>query len=104
MMERSVRQGAQHLDRVHPGWEREIDLNDFCIGTYDRCVLGQLHAGGYQQGIAALGLSARQACECGFDLLPLARWPSWRVFATRSGFDYLNECWKRLILERRRLA
>ncbi|HEX9809818.1 MAG TPA: hypothetical protein VGC25_09465 [Alphaproteobacteria bacterium] len=104
VIERSVDRGARYLDRINPGWDRNIDLGDFSIGSYRRCVLGQLHPGGYQEGVAVLGLSAREAWHCGFDLFPLARWPSWRLFGTRSGFDYLNACWKRLIQERRQTA
>jgi hypothetical protein len=101
VIEQSVERGARYLDRINPGWDRNIDLNNFSIGTYERCVLGQLHVGGYRKGVAVLGLTPREAWRCGFDLSPLARWPSWRFFATRSGFDYLNECWRRLILARR---
>ena len=104
VIERSVRKGAVYLDKTYPGWDEKIDLGTFSIGTYERCVLGQLHTGGYQQGLAVLGLTSWEACRCGFDLFPLARWPSWRLFGTRSGFDYLNECWKRLIQERRQIA
>jgi hypothetical protein len=104
VIEKSVERGARYLDRINPGWDRRIDLNVFSIGTYDRCVLGQLHVGGYRKGVAVLGLTPREAWRCGFDLSPLARWPSWRLFGTRSGFDYLNECWKRLIRERQQMA
>ncbi len=105
VIERSVERGAQYLDRINPGWDRKIDLGNFSIGTYERCVLGQLHpGGGYQKGVAVLGLTPWEACKCGFDLFPLSRWPSWRLIGTRSGFDYLNECWKSLILARRQPA
>lgn len=101
IIERSVRRGASYLDRVHPGWEKKIDLSTFSIGTYERCVLGQLYPSGYQQGIAVLGLAPWDACKCGFDLFPLARWPSWRLLGgSRSRFDYLDDCWKRLIRAR----
>lgn len=104
MLERSVRRGAAYLDKVKPGWDSHIDTDNFCIGTYDRCVLGQLHPGGYQEGIAALRLSPWEASRCGFDLLPLARWPSWRLVGSRTGFDTLNECWRELIRSRRQVA
>lgn len=100
VIERSVRRGALYLDRINPGWHSLIDLDNFSIGTYERCVLGQLHTGGYQQGMAVLGLTPWEACKCGFDLFPLSRWPSWRLFGSRAGFDYLNECWQRLIRDR----
>lgn len=101
IIEKSVDRGARYLDRINPGWDRRIDLDNFSVGTYERCVLGQLHTGGYQAGVAVLGLTPREAWRCGFDLSPLARWPNWRFFATRSGFDYLNDCWRKLILSRR---
>lgn len=104
VIERSVERGAAYLDKINPGWYRKIDLGNFSIGTYERCVLGQLHTGGYQHGVAVLGLTPREAWRCGFDLSPLSRWPSWRLFGTRSGFDYLNQCWKRLIQDRQQLA
>lgn len=100
VIEKSVERGAAYLDRVNPGWDKRIDLDNFSIGTYERCVLGQLH-GGYQKGMGVLGLGPREAWRCGFDLSPLARWPSWRIFATRSGFDELNARWRELILARR---
>lgn len=100
-IERSVRRGAAYLDRINPGWDRRIDLGSFSIATYERCVLGQLHAGGYAQGVAVLGLTPWEACKCGFDLFPLARWPNWRLVGSPSGFEYLNACWRRLIEERR---
>lgn len=102
MIERSVRRGASYLDNVHPGWDRKIDLSNFSIGTYERCVLGQLYPSGYNGGLAVLALAPLDACKCGFDLLPMARWPSWRLVGSKSRFDYLDECWKRLIEGRRR--
>jgi hypothetical protein len=100
VIEKSVERGARHLDQINPGWDKRIDLGSFSIGTYERCVLGQLH-GGYHKGLGVAGLTPREAWRCGFDLSPLARWPNWRIFATRSGFDELNDCWRRLILSRR---
>ena len=104
LIKRSVERGAAYLDNVHPGWDKHIDTENFCIGTYDRCVLGQLHPGGYQEGVMVLRLSHWEASRCGFDLFPLAQWPSWRFVGSRTGFDYLNECWRELIRGRRQLA
>lgn len=104
MIERSVRRGASYLDNAYPGWDKKINISNFSIGTYERCVLGQLFPSGYQEGLAVLGLASWDACKCGFDLLPTARWPSWRLIDSRSRFDYLDECWKRLIVERRQPA
>lgn len=104
LIEQSVQRGASYLDKVNPGWDSHIDLENFCIGTYDRCVLGQLHRGGYQEGVTVLGLSPWEASRCGFDLFPLSRWPSWRFVGSRTGFDYLNQCWRQLIRDRRQSA
>lgn len=104
MIERSVRRGASYLDGAHPGWDKKIDLSNFSIGTYERCILGQLYPSGYNEGLAVLGLAPCDASKCGFDLLPTARWPSWRLVGSRSRFDYLDDCWKRIIGERRQIA
>ena len=104
VIERSVRSGAAYLDKVSPGWDRRIDIENFSIGTYNRCVLGQLYPGGYQEGVTVLRLSPWDASRCGFDLFPLARWPSWRLVCSRTGFDDLNECWRELIRSRRQTA
>jgi hypothetical protein len=100
ILERSVEHGAAYLDVVSPGWDKHIDTENFCIGTYERCVLGQLYPGGYQEGVSILRLSPWEASRCGFDLFPLARWPGWRLVGSPSGFEYLNECWRTLIRAR----
>ena len=104
MIRRSVRRGASFLDRSYPGWDRQIDVSDFSIGTYDRCVLGQLYPGGYHEGVAVLSLARHEASKCGFDLRPTARWPNWRLVDSRSRFDYLDDCWKQVIQDRRQSA
>jgi hypothetical protein len=104
VIDRSVWRGARFLDRLKPGWDQHIDLPNVSVATYDSCVLGQLHSGNYQHGLAVLGLSPAEACRFGFDLFPLARLPSLQLVGSRSQFDYLDECWRRLINERRKPA
>lgn len=44
-----VAQGADLLDRVWPGWWREISLDRLAMHSCDACVLGQLY-GEYTRG------------------------------------------------------
>ena len=40
-----VARGATILDRISPGWEREIDIGVLDLSTSDRCICGQLGKG-----------------------------------------------------------
>lgn len=50
-----VANGVALLDEHRPGWDRDVDLDNFKLSSCDECVLGQLY-GRYGVGIAALGL------------------------------------------------
>ena len=50
----SIEEAAIMLDRVKPGWENKIDVERLNMGEYDRCILGQLYDGHYNEGIKEL--------------------------------------------------
>lgn len=53
MFEDRVNRGAELLDRVRPGWAREIAADELAMETCDRCLLGQLY-GDYHIGFRAV--------------------------------------------------
>lgn len=81
-----VARGVELLDRVRPGWAKEVDLDRLDVGRCDRCVLGQVF-GSYGTGlvIAFPNLTAGESVAHGFfDTYP----------------DVLTEVWRRVIAER----
>jgi len=57
--------GAEFLDSVRPGWEREIDHDVLNIGDPSCCMLGQLYAS-FKKGLKKLDLNNEDAVEMGF--------------------------------------
>ncbi len=49
----AVMNGAELLNKVHPGWHTLIDPEALDISDGDRCILGQLY-GGYRYGLERL--------------------------------------------------
>ncbi len=58
----SVKQGAELLDRINPGWFLAINTEELDLGDCDKCVLGQLY-GEYTDGKVALGFSRLYICS-----------------------------------------
>jgi len=54
--ETRVLRGADFLDEHHPGWEKNIDLETFCLTDPCNCVVGQVE-GDYYVGLKNFGLS-----------------------------------------------
>lgn len=58
-----IERGMDLLDRVYPGWEHEIDLDELRMMDGNKCVGGQLY-GHYGKAKKALGI--RSGVEYGF--------------------------------------
>lgn len=88
-----VRRGAELLDRVRPGWERELDLERLAVRDCHQCVLGQLF-GEYKDGLRMLG---KWSSELWDSRVPFG-------FALRLGerpyFPALTDAWRALVRER----
>lgn len=62
-----VERGAALLDQVRPGWHIEVDITRLHLGSYTRCVLGQLF-GEFRDGTAVLFPGdAAESIAYGFD-------------------------------------
>lgn len=42
MISENVKRGIALLDEKHPGWEREINIENLNLSSYEDCMLGQL--------------------------------------------------------------
>jgi hypothetical protein len=62
-----VARGALLLDRVRPGWWREINDDELNMAWCRECVLGQIF-GDYFRGVDHLPIPRFKAPEYGFDL------------------------------------
>jgi hypothetical protein len=87
----AVFQGAEYLDGVRPGWEREIDLDTLDVSLADLCVLGQLYLS-FKNAVITLDFSVDELVSCGF--VVVGTWP------VRDRYRQLNIAWAELIRER----
>lgn len=53
MYEDRVARGAELLDRVRPGWHREITADRLAMDSCNQCILGQIY-GDYGRGLKIL--------------------------------------------------
>jgi hypothetical protein len=95
-----VRRGAALLDRVRPGWAREIDRDRLAMESCDRCILGQLW-GDYMDGFRELvrPLDSRilfSAADHGFTLPLREQTGPW----TMNRFAALADAWRDEIRKR----
>ena len=69
-----IRKGSSLLDEKMPGWHNKINLDELSMAG--NCILAQLYAtdkypsGGYQVGMAALGLEWEMVINHGFTVTP----------------------------------
>lgn len=94
-----VQRGMQTLDKAKPGWHRRISLMDLNIAQSNNCALGQIY-GSYGDGRYALGMSAQQAKEQGFQAH--YRFPLLADAQVDAEFAALTAEWQRQILARQR--
>ncbi len=80
--------GAALLDKVEPGWFEKIDAASLDIGSFTKCVLGQVY-GGYADGMNKLRASEH------FD--------SGEIHGFSNATPEVHEAWREQIA-RRRLA
>ena len=87
-----LERGIALLDRKHPGWENEIDLDALDLSNVRYCVLGQVY-GDFGDGLRQIneGLNWSSASQFGF--------MAWG----RETYPRLTEKWRKII-ERRRAA
>ena len=82
-----VTRGARALDRLHPDWEKEIDLSTLDEECAESCILGQLY-GEFEKAPEELNAKHR-VVYLGF-------------FKTKKmDFEELTRAWKKLIYKRR---
>lgn len=85
-----VAKGVELLDRVRPGWAKELNSDRLLISNCGRCVLGQLY-GHYVEGHKEVfSTDAVLGSDYGFDRNSL----DWNEY------DQLLEVWKREIAKR----
>ena len=91
-LSRKVADSAAELDRLRPGWAREINVEILDIASECKCVLGQLFGG------------ERYSFSNGFDWFNLAtdrQGPIlWGGFFTNWNNDLMNELWAKEIEDR----
>jgi len=85
--------GAEHLDRVRPGWHDEINTESLDISCKQHCTAGQLTGEYTAQNCDQLGVHTyEQKITLGFFIEYLAK---------EEDYDLLTEVWKWEILMRR---
>jgi len=72
-IEMDVNAGIDLLDKIYPGWDDWVDLDELDMNTVDKCILGQVF-GHYDEGVSYIIRFAKidinlghTACELGFD-------------------------------------
>lgn len=99
-MSPEVERGVALLDRVRPGWERDVNVMTIDIRSWKNCVLGQV----YGSFSSALSILIREESEFGIDFASShgfavdARSPEWRTLIHAE----LASSWREAILARRR--
>jgi hypothetical protein len=97
MYEAEIAEGMAWLDRVHPGWELEVDVanldqNDPCM-----CMLGQLE-GGYYEALLTHEIPS-EGEELGFYTKPEKNFAGWWV-AKPEDWEILTDEWRTAIKQR----
>lgn len=82
-----VERGAAMLDERLPGWEHEIDLDNFVLHSPCKCIFGQLGGGEYFDGAKRVGFPAGDAHGT--------------FSATFSDYALMEQDWRLAILARR---
>jgi hypothetical protein len=90
-----VRRGAVLLDRVKPGWWREIATDRLVMNLCDTCILGQLY-GGYVGGLWILAhpLSADQGVTSAAYGFTLTLAEQFKRFAPEAQWEELAHRWR----------
>lgn len=103
-----VAKGAAELDRILPGWEQKIDLDELRLESDCNCVLGQLSVDLLPEPFVDTPyLDALDRLQPHEDWRAQCRWAAERGYALLDAefggpADYvdLTEAWKRLIRQR----
>lgn len=59
---RAVIRGAKFLDKIRPGWYREVKLSSLSMNDCHQCILGQIY-GEYTRGLFTLGFWGSATCH-----------------------------------------
>jgi hypothetical protein len=89
----NAERGASLLDRLCPGWDGLIDLDELDVDDPGRCVLGQLY-GGYDEGLFEIDMEA-------VDMAPRVAHGFTLDSPDAAKMGDLTAAWRRLIEERR---
>ena len=89
-----IARGCKVLNKIKPGWTREIDLDDLDMGNCGRCVLGQLF-GDFSEGAYRVYELGYKPTQSGFTLKYIPE-------EARAGYARLTKEWKSKIRELRR--
>lgn len=104
MYEDVVKRGAEWLDKVAPGWDGRIDINNLDLAEYNHCSLGQTFGGVVSQNLCAdIGFSV---CH-GFTLTRKRVKGFFRdrfIEVAKSEWHQLSGAWTQEILRRRASA
>lgn len=84
----AVARGMELLDRVRPGWHRNINTDSLNIARSDQCALGQTY-GSYGAGVGVLRMDKKEAAKHGF-------YQSWRP-GVMVDYEALTAEWRRQI-------
>lgn len=96
----NVRNGADWLDKVMPGWDKKIDLDSLDINSCIDCVLGQLL--GHYSGDSDLHEQAYEHDqEFGFCTYPQDYLEKNDIWNSDPIMEHLTLAWEKLIEERR---
>jgi hypothetical protein len=80
----NVKRGVALLDERLPTWRQRVNPDTLDLANGCRCIVGQV-LGDYDEGVALLGLSQRDAERYGF------------FTSGRQTFRSLTEAWQRVI-------
>jgi hypothetical protein len=93
-----VQAGAAFLDEERPDWRWEIDTATLDLSDDCGCVLGQIF-GDFTDGFKALGITASQAADLGFDsqLRHQDTWYDGRLRDVDHEYNNLTEEWRYIL-------
>ena len=96
---KTVERGAELLDKVQPGWEDKIDLDELDLSSCSACILGQLYMDAHPRTRNPVEAYDRKRAELGIDPWAASRYgfTTWGI----GTYENLTAAWRRLIQQRK---